>query len=353
MVMPTSSSPFSARTQARKATMSAELKALRKHLAQKSEDLQWSYSNKDDGTRKIEGNPGLAATMYVIQTLSEYTSNANMRPRYLGMQREAGTGQYGITEGVIDVSVEMAPLGGMKQVIEVPVIVRAGRMLQPGVFMHQGSPYIISKSSMEQLLDDAKFSNEVKPSRPNMFSPPAPTQGMNPPLMRWASIEDTFFEQNATDSEEFVEIRELFADAYERWSYGSDLDKDLPVICEQLRAELVNGGYGYSPAELEGITDQELLDSMTHSWEQRTLIEQDLNALTTTRVHDQIVWALYEYGQEFDAAKGLGNKLEVLERLRNQLMELGVKDDGSLDSRVLIENMKYYRDYPSEFMPKF
>jgi hypothetical protein len=169
--------------------MNAELKALRKHLAQKSEDTQWNYSNKDDGTRKIEGNPGLAATMYVVQTLSEYTSNANMRPRYLGMQREAGSGQYGITEGVIDVSVEMAPVGGMKQVIDVPVIVRAGRMLQPGVFMHQGSPYIISKSSMEQLLDDAKFSNEVKPSRPNMYSPPGSARAEDQRLIRWAQTD--------------------------------------------------------------------------------------------------------------------------------------------------------------------
>jgi len=188
--MSPSTTPFLRRTQARQATVVKELQVLRRYLAQKMEETQWNYSNKDDGTRKIEGNPALAATMYVVQTLSEYAHSASMRPRYLGMQREAGSGQYGITEGVIDVAVEMAPIGGMKQMIDVPVIVRAGRMLQPGVFIHQGAPYIISKSSMEQLLDDARFSNEVKPSRPNMFSPPAPTQGMSPPLMRWASEED-------------------------------------------------------------------------------------------------------------------------------------------------------------------
>jgi len=183
-------SPFSARVEARRAEVKRELGQLQKHTAQKAKNLQWSYSKDSTSRRKVEGSPAAAATFYVAETLGEYSTKANLRPRYLGMQREAGSGQYGITDGTIDIVVEVTPLGGMKQVIEVPVMVKAGYMLQPGIFFHHGTPYIISQSSVDQLMDDARFSNEVRTDRPHMFSPPASNPKQHTALPRFAGLHD-------------------------------------------------------------------------------------------------------------------------------------------------------------------
>ena len=163
--------------QERKSAKLARLAGLSDAVADASEGFinrnshLW-MKNEDGATKKLSGHPGAAACAYVSETFGEFNINGALKTVYAGLHRSAGSGGHDITDGTIAVQVEMTPVKGMTQRIEVPVTVKNGYMLSPGIFYHQGSPYIISQSAIDELVSDATFRDEVRPDRKNMFSPP-------------------------------------------------------------------------------------------------------------------------------------------------------------------------------------
>lgn len=129
---------------------------------------------KEEGgaTKKVMGHAGAAACGYVSEAFGEFDIGGTLKTTYTGMEREAGHGGHGITQGTVNVEVELQPIKGVLQRLDVPVTVRNGYMLSPGLFYHQGTPYILSQSAIDELMRSASFKDEVKTDRLNMYSPP-------------------------------------------------------------------------------------------------------------------------------------------------------------------------------------
>lgn len=136
----------------------------------------FSMSNVDMGHRRIDGHPGQAAALYVSDTLGEFHLVGSLSAHMTRMDRTAGSGGHGITDGTIFIDVDLYPVGGMSQTVEVPVQVRRGYMLQPGLMYHHNVPYIIAQSSINEIMDAAALGKEPEFERPHMFAFPMKSQ---------------------------------------------------------------------------------------------------------------------------------------------------------------------------------
>lgn len=130
-------------------------------------------------TRSVDTgvHPSVAAMQFVRDALSDYDI-PSVKLRYTGMKR-MGTGRLGDTsfqDGVITVQAELASLSGIKQFIDVPVIVRAGKMVYPEVMLHNGSPRVMAQSTFDDLIEQVNI-YELEPERKNMFVPPSDSGG--------------------------------------------------------------------------------------------------------------------------------------------------------------------------------
>lgn len=163
------------RREARREARQILYHAAQEIVQHKSAQMLWSYSSESNARRKLAGNPASAAAHYVVEALSDFVISGDLHPRYKGMRRDAGSGQYGIDEGRIDVIVDIKPIRGMQQRIEVPVLVKNGYMIQPGLFYHHGTPFVMAQSAFDALVDDALYADDVKVDRPNMYT--LPTEG--------------------------------------------------------------------------------------------------------------------------------------------------------------------------------
>lgn len=169
-----------ARRQARRNRKLSQLQAqLREAVNEANEAFtdRYAYAFADarerGASRKIAGNAGASAVAYVTECLGEFQIQGTIKSRFAGMERIAGAGAHGITEGTIVIDVELRPTLGMTQIVEVPVTVKNGYMQQPGIFFHHGTPYVLSQSAIDDIMDEARFIDDVKPERKNMFCPPA------------------------------------------------------------------------------------------------------------------------------------------------------------------------------------
>lgn len=166
-----------ARREARRAQVYSQVQAAmgtgEDDFASRYADM-WSLGTERESTRKIQGNAAASATMWVSEALGEFDIQGTVKAHYAGMVREAGYGGHGITDGLINVEVEVTPIQGkgMTQVLEVPVQVRHGRMLQPGLFRHQGVPYVLSQSAIDEVMRSGLLSKELKVDRKTLYSPP-------------------------------------------------------------------------------------------------------------------------------------------------------------------------------------
>ena len=132
----------------------------------------WNLGREEGSSRKVNGHAGAAATSYVSETLGDFNIPGTLRTRFAGMERESGKGGHGITNGTLLVDVEITPIKGMSQVVEVPVQVKNGYMLQPAVMIHQGCPMVIAQSAIDDLIASGTFDDKIKPDRKHMFSSP-------------------------------------------------------------------------------------------------------------------------------------------------------------------------------------
>lgn len=123
--------------------------------------------NVDDkeSSRKIHTQPGFEAKHYVAEILGRFDIKGSLRTSYVGMDRSAGSGGHGVTEGTITVDAMLIPLKGMTQTIEVPVQVKNGYMQEPGLFYHGGIPYILAQSSLDDIMQNASFPEPPKGDR--------------------------------------------------------------------------------------------------------------------------------------------------------------------------------------------
>src|SRR5687768_16211969 len=84
--------------QARRRTRYAQIQDLSGALTENSAEFRdrfayvWGSAQERGASRKLTGNAGMAAGIYVTEVLGEYDLGGTVRTRYAGMQREAGRG---------------------------------------------------------------------------------------------------------------------------------------------------------------------------------------------------------------------------------------------------------------------
>lgn len=147
----------------------------------------FTYGQKDVGGRKILGHPGIAASSFVSEALGQYEIQGTIESRYLGMHREAGRGGHEILDGTIVVGVDITPIQGVKQSIEVPITVKSGRMQEPGIFFFHKNPMVMSQSALTEVMDAGFLEDMPELDRQNMFSPPPTAEEQHARNVIWAN----------------------------------------------------------------------------------------------------------------------------------------------------------------------
>lgn len=173
----------------------AEKRARRKAAKQKQAEEQFSgvttkalqekyahvfHKEKTKQTKKISSHPGRDACTYASEALSAYNLHGQVTTRCLGTKRTAGEGAHGITDGEIVVEATIVPVFGMKSVIEIPIQVKAGYMLQPGLIVHKGIPMVLSQSAIDDIVSGDAYFDPPTSERKNLFSPTAQVRETSP-----------------------------------------------------------------------------------------------------------------------------------------------------------------------------
>lgn len=139
---------------------------------------QWSLS--DDVETKSLGrlHPSAAAMSYVREALSEYAI-PDFKLRYNGMKRFGGetAGSVRINEGVINIQAELKTQSGVRQYVDIPVIVHGGKMVYPQILVHEGIPRVMAKSTFEDLMAAGAITRADGSNRKHMYAPPGDKEG--------------------------------------------------------------------------------------------------------------------------------------------------------------------------------
>jgi len=84
-------------------------------------------------------------------------------------------------------SAHMLTLTGCRREVEVPIVVRAGRLLEPSVMVVDGIPRILSQSLVDELVRQGTFQQKVDP-RGGMFAPPLDNEA----FATFVALDDAF-----------------------------------------------------------------------------------------------------------------------------------------------------------------
>lgn len=137
--------------------------------------LQWALyqhdPSEDPGVLIGQQHPGQVAITAVRQALSEFNLPTTFEARWVGTQRFAGRGPHHVTDGIITIEVGLHSMSGIDRVIDVPVIVRAGRVLEPACVIDRGEIRAMTQSTFDDLFEQGTFLTQV-PNRRTMYSPP-------------------------------------------------------------------------------------------------------------------------------------------------------------------------------------
>ena len=136
--------------------------------------LAYGYRDEaeDSNSRKIVGHPHQEACTFVGGIFSEFDAHGRIGLRVVNTRRIAGRGAHGITDGEITVQVDLKPLKGMHQSVEVPIQVRSGYMYAPSTLYHEGVPHIIAQSSIDDILERGEIADRDFSTRtPRLYGP--------------------------------------------------------------------------------------------------------------------------------------------------------------------------------------
>ena len=124
-----------------------------------------------DGQALGNQHPGAAAILIVRRALSEYEIPTEVDLRYHGIKRASGHGAYNVDEGIVFVQATLHSISGPRHHIDIPVIIREGRVLAPSILLHEGSPRILTQHTFDDIIGRGEFTAKM-PDRPTMFAPP-------------------------------------------------------------------------------------------------------------------------------------------------------------------------------------
>lgn len=139
----------------------------------------WSLPTDPERHLRI-GNqhPGAAAVGLVYEALSDFDIPTPMNVRFAGMKRVKGHPPYFMEEGHVLIKAELQSLSSVKHHITIPVVVKKGKMLYPGVLFHKESPRVMAQNTFDEILGDAEIMHPAR-DRAHVFSTPDPNM---PPI---------------------------------------------------------------------------------------------------------------------------------------------------------------------------
>jgi hypothetical protein len=124
----------------------------------------FTYKNPEDDvdSRPLtrDRHPGDSAIELVHSLLSQFRISGDTRLRYSGMDRKAGRGGHGMTDGTVFVDAELRPLRGQTVYCQFPIIVKNARMQVPGVMVVGSVPTLICQSAFDDLMKTAEVTQD-------------------------------------------------------------------------------------------------------------------------------------------------------------------------------------------------
>jgi hypothetical protein len=133
----------------------------------------WDLQEDPEGVYKIGGqHPGIAAVLLVRKALAEFDIPTPMNLRFAGMKRNVGKPPYHIEDGHIVIRAELMSLSSVRHWIDIPVVVRNGRMLHPAVLLHNANPRVITQHTLDDILKQGEVMVRG-PERRTLYSPPS------------------------------------------------------------------------------------------------------------------------------------------------------------------------------------
>lgn len=143
----------------------------------------WGIKNTDEDLDSKalprDRHPGDVAIEIVNGLLAQYRINGDTRVRYAGMDRKAGRGGHGLSEGTIFVEAELKPMRGQTAYLEFPIIVKASRLQVPGVMSASGVPMLISQAAFDDIMKRNETRQEDFLSQYDPREHVAPKSGKN------------------------------------------------------------------------------------------------------------------------------------------------------------------------------
>lgn len=162
---------------------------------------QWALGDNVETKAIGQLHPSAAAMTFVREALSEYDI-PEMKLRYAGMKRGGAEGgaTHKIQEGVITIQAELKSLSGVRQYVDIPVLVHQGHMVYPEVLLHNGQPRVLAQTTFDDLIavgdiyrgeTDRKHMYAVPPEAGALTTKPRPaTQGAWTEVRKHAAVQD-------------------------------------------------------------------------------------------------------------------------------------------------------------------
>lgn len=123
------------------------------HTARLSWNLQESQDSNDKSV--TASTAGFEAVKMVRELMSQYTWPSAPKLSYTGMRRTSvRLDQHEVDSGVITVSGELRSPLGVEVAFDVPVEIRAGRLLEPSIMIFGNQPRVISQSTIDSVVRD-------------------------------------------------------------------------------------------------------------------------------------------------------------------------------------------------------
>lgn len=156
----------------------AEARAARREqkraMAKEAADALWSIRQKPSenvmGEPVGSSFPGAAAVKVADRLLKQYRLPMYTL-RYLASKRVGGYGQHGMTDGCVMLSLELKSPSGPSRIVDLPVFIHQGNVLEPSTLLCDGTPRVIAQSTFDDLINDRVFMTPDT-ARKHMYSPP-------------------------------------------------------------------------------------------------------------------------------------------------------------------------------------
>jgi len=152
--------------------INSQVKAAMRGLPSHTAKLTFDLTDRDTNKRlDVPHNARIKAISIVSDLLDSFGLPSKAKLEYLGTVKKATTKDGTIKDGILKVGATISTLLGHRIAIDVPVIVRDKSLLEPAVFFYDGSPYVLCKQAIDQLVKRGTLDKAVA-ERKNMYSPP-------------------------------------------------------------------------------------------------------------------------------------------------------------------------------------